>query len=137
MTLDPGLAGRTFGPSASYTVSREKIGEFERAVGATPCGAGATAPLTFPIVVAFDVLELLLTDPDVGLELRHVVHAAQRFDQARPLRVGDEVHAILTVDSVRSVAGADLISTRTEVTTLDGELLCTAVASLVHRSPTS
>ncbi len=137
MTLDPGIAGRTFGPSAAYIVSREKILEFERAIGATPGGPGGTAPLTFPIVVAFDVLELLLTDADVGLELRNVVHAAQRFEQARPLRAGDEVHATLTVDSVRSAAGADLITTSTEVSTLEGELVCTAVASLVHRSPAS
>ena len=136
MTLDPGLAGRTFGPSTAYTVSREKIREFERAIGVPAGGGGATAPLTFPIIVAFEVLELLLNDPDVGLELRNVVHAAQRFDQVRPLRAGDEVQATLTVDSVRSAAGADLLATTTQVTTTHGELLCTAVASLVHRSST-
>ena len=31
----PGLAGRTFEPTPPYTVSREKIAEFTRAIGAT------------------------------------------------------------------------------------------------------
>ena len=36
MPLDPGLAGRTFDPTPPYTVSREKIAEFTRAIGADP-----------------------------------------------------------------------------------------------------
>lgn len=134
MALDPGLSGRTFGPTAPYTVSREKIREFDVAIGATPLDAGETAQLTFPIVIAFEALQLVLTDPTVGIELHNVVHGAQRFEQVRPLRVGDEVQATVTVDSVRAAAGADLISTRTEVVLVDGEPICTAAATLVHRS---
>jgi hypothetical protein len=133
MALDPTLAGRSFGPTAPYTVSREKIREFDRAVGAEPLDSGNTAQLTFPIVVAFEALQLLLTDAVVGMELRNVVHAAQRFESARPLRAGDEVQATVTVDSVRSAAGVDIVSTRTEVVTVGGELTCTAAATLMHR----
>jgi hypothetical protein len=133
MALDPGVTGRRFGPTAPYTVSREKIREFDRAIGAEPLDAGETAQLTFAIVIAFDALQMLLTDPDVGIELRNVVHGSQRFEQVRPLRAGDRVQATLTVDSVRSAAGVDVVSTRTEVATVDGELTCTAGATLVHR----
>jgi N-terminal half of MaoC dehydratase len=134
MALDPTLAGRSFGPTAPFTVSREKIREFDRAIGAEPLDSGATAQLTFPIVVAFEALQLLLTDASVGMQLHNVVHGAQRFEQARPLRVGDEVQATLTVDSVRSAAGVDIVSTSTEVVTVGGELACTAAATLMHRS---
>jgi N-terminal half of MaoC dehydratase len=134
MALDPGLAGREFGPTEPYTVSREKIREFDLAVGAEPLDAGETAQLTFPIVVAFEALQLVLTDPRVGIDLRNVVHGGQRFDQVRPLRAGDRVQAFLTVDSVRSAAGVDVVSTRTEISTVDGEQVCTAAATLMHRA---
>ncbi len=140
MALDPTLVGRTFATSAPYTVSREKIAEFASAIGAESPESPdetATAPLTFPIVVAFRAMEQLLADPSVGIQLRNVVHGAQGFEQVRPLRAGDDVRATLTVDSVRSAAGADLISTRTELTTIDGELVGTASATLVHRASAS
>ena len=81
MPLDPSLAGRTFEPTAPYTVSREKIAEFTRAIGADPIDGGETAPLTFPIVIAFGAMTQLMTDPDVGIELHNVVHGDQRFEQ--------------------------------------------------------
>jgi acyl dehydratase len=137
MTLDPGLAGRTYGPTASYQVSAEKIREFNTAIGARPLDGGNTAPLTFPIVVAFPVMEQMLSDDEVGIDLHNVVHGAQRFDQVRPLRVADVVSATLTIDSVRSAAGADVISTRTEVVTTEGDVVCTATATLVHRADES
>ncbi len=137
MALDPTLVGRTFATSAPYTVSREKIEEFSSAIGSDSSDDVATAPLTFPIVVAFRAMEQLLADPSVGIQLRNVVHGAQGFEQVRPLRAGDDVRATLTVDSVRSAAGADLISTRTELTTIDGELVGTASATLVYRASAS
>jgi hypothetical protein len=41
--------------------------------------------------------------------------------------------ATLTVEGVRQVAGTDLVSTRTDITTDDGEAVCTARATVVHR----
>jgi hypothetical protein len=132
--LDPALAGRTFGPTEPYGVSREKIAEFTSSVGDRVFGDGDKAPLTFPIVVAFRALELFFADPSVGIDLRRVVHGAQRFEQVRPLEAGDVVTAELTVESVRSAAGADVIATRTDVVTIEGQVLCTASATLVHRA---
>ena len=137
MPLDPGLAGRTYGPTPSYRVSAEKIREFGTAIGAAPIDGGDTAPLTFPIVVAFPAMEEMLRDDEVGIDLSNVVHGSQRFEQSRLLRVADVVTATLTIDSVRSAAGADLITTRTEVATVDGDLVCTATATLVHRAADS
>jgi N-terminal half of MaoC dehydratase len=133
MPLDAGLAGRTFAPTQPYTVSREKIAEFNAAVGAEPIDDGSTAPLTFPIVIAFGAMTQLMTDPDVGIELHHVVHGDQRFEQTRPIRAGDELVGTITVDTLRNAAGMDMIGTRTEIATVDGEQVATAYATLVHR----
>lgn len=133
MPLDPSLAGRTFAPTAPYTVSREKIAEFTSAIGAEPLDQGDTAPLTFPIVIAFGAMTQLMTDPDVGIQLHNVVHGDQRFEQKRPIRAGDELTGTITIDTLRFAAGMDMIATRTEITTTGGEPVATAFATLVHR----
>lgn len=133
MPLDASLAGRSFPPTQPYTVSREKIAEFVGATGADPLDGDETAPLTFPILVAFRAMTALMTDAEVGIELRNVVHGEQRFEQTRPVRAGDELTATLTVDTLRAAAGMDMIGTRTEVTTTMGEHVATAFALLLYR----
>jgi hypothetical protein len=133
MALDPGLSGRTFAPTPPYAVSREKIAEFAHAIGSPPLDDGETAPLTFPIVVAFGAMTSLMTDPEVGIELHNVVHGDQRFEQERPIHAGDVLTATLTIDSLRAAAGMDMIGTRTEISTVSGEHVATALATLVHR----
>ena len=137
MPLDPALAGRTFPATPPYTVSREKIAEFTEAISAEPIDGGLTAPLTFPIVIAFGAMRTLMSDPDVGMELRNVVHGDQRFEQVRPIVAGDELVATLTVDSVRAAAGMDMVATRTAIATTNGEPVATAFALLLHRGEAS
>ncbi len=131
MAVDESLRGRTFPPTAPYTVSREKIVEFARATGSTY--DGDAAPATFPIVVAFGAMTGLMEDPSVGISLHRVVHGEQRFTYTRPVVAGDELSATLTVDSLRQIGGADIIGTRSEITDADGQPVCTAFATLVHR----
>src|SRR5436190_4592366 len=108
MPLDPGLAGRTFPPTEPYTVSREKIAEFSRAIGAGPIDGGETAPLTFPIVISFGAMTVLMTDPDVGIELHNIVHGDQRFEQVRPIRAGDQLVGTISIETLRHAAGMDM-----------------------------
>lgn len=145
MPVDAALVGRTYSTSVPYEVGREKIREFADAVGdpnpayRDPDAARAlghpdvVAPPTFPIVVAFSLLNQLFTDPSTGLALHRVAHADQRFTYTRPVRGGDRLVGTLTIERIRHVAGADLISTRTEITGVDGDPVCTAFASIVHR----
>lgn len=131
MPVDPSLAGRAFPATEPYPVSREKVLEFARATGSD--FDGVTAPATFPIVVAFSAMTALMEAPDVGIALHRVVHGEQRFTYHRPARVGDRLSARLSVDTLRQIAGADIIGTRSEITDGNGEPVCTAFATLVHR----
>ena len=133
--LDPELAGHTFDPTPPYAVSREKIAEFTSAIGSPALDKGETAPLTFPIVVAFGAMTQLMTDPKVGIELQNVVHGDQRFEYTRPVRAGDVLTGTITIDTLRAAAGMDMIGTRTEIATVDGDPVATAYATLVHRAP--
>lgn len=133
MPVAPDLAGRMFAPTTPYEVCAAKISEFAAAIGADL--ADGTPP-TFGIVVAFGAMTSLMEDPQVGIDLHNVVHADQRFEIARPVRAGDLLVATLTVESVRQRAGTDFIATRSEIATTDGEPVCTAFATLVHRAGT-
>jgi acyl dehydratase len=132
MPVDPGLAGRTFPPLPAYEVSGERVAEFAAATGSTY--DGTAAPATFPIVVAFRAMRALMDDPTVGIALHRVVHGEQRFKVTRPVAAGDVLTATLTVDSLRSIGGADIIGTRTEITDAAGDHVVTAHAVLVHRA---
>ncbi|HEX6517275.1 MAG TPA: MaoC family dehydratase N-terminal domain-containing protein [Nocardioidaceae bacterium] len=132
MAVDASVQGRTFPPTEPYLVSREKIEEFARATG-SPYD-GTAAPVTFPIVVAFAAMNALLEHPDLGISLHRVVHGEQRFSCTRPVVAGDRLTATLTVESLRRVAGADIIGTRSEITDAEGLPVCTAFATLVHRA---
>ena len=147
MPLAPDLAGREFPPTPPFDVSRSQIAAFADAIGADdplhrdPEAAKAAghpdviAPPTFPIVVAFQAMTAFMADPDVGIELRNVVHSDQRFEVDRPIRAGDVLTAVISVESVRQAAGTALVSTRSRIRTVDGEAVCTAYATLAHRAP--
>ena len=135
MPVDESLVGRAFPPTTPYAVSAEKIREFARATGSAY--DGDAAPVTFPIVVAFQAMNALLEDPSVGVALHNVVHGEQRFDYTRPVTAGDTLTATLTVETLRQIGGADIIGTRSEIADSDGRPVCTAFATLVHRGQPS
>ncbi len=131
MPLADDLVGRTFPPTAPYLVTEERVAEFAAATGTA--WSGGPAPATFPIVVAFQAMLELMADPTVGIALHRVVHGEQRFRYTRPVVPGDVLTATLTVESVRSLGGADVIGTRSELQDAAGQHVVTAHAVLVHR----
>ena len=130
MAVDAGLVGQTFPTTAPYEVSRAKIDEFLAAIGEEPTGC---APPTFPIVVTFPAMQVFMDDPRVGIELHRIVHGDQRFVYERPMKPGDVVTTRMLIESIRSMGGADIIGTRSEIVDRSGELVCTAYATLIHR----
>jgi hypothetical protein len=125
------LAGRTFAPTAPFEVTRDRLREFAAAIGGSY--DEGPAPATFPIVVAFSAMRALLEDPGAGLTLSRTVHGEQRFSYRRAVRSGDVLTAQLSVESVRSMGGADLIRTVTEISDERGEPVVTAWATLIHQ----
>jgi acyl dehydratase len=147
MALDPSYAGRVYPPTEPYEVGREKIREFADAIGdpspvyrdreaAKAAGhPDVIAPPTFPIVVAMDASRRVIDDPELGLDFSRVVHGDQRFSYARPVCAGDELVATVTIASIKSVAGNDMITTSTDIVTVDGEQVVTCVSMLLARAP--
>ena len=145
MALDPGLVGRSYPPSAVYEVGPAKIAEFAAAIGESdPVHRDADAaraaghpdviaPPTFAIVVSLQAATSVLDDPDVAIDYSRVVHGEQRFTHHRPIRAGDRLVATTTIDAVRTIGGSDLLTTRVDLATEDGEPVCTATSMLVAR----
>ena len=145
MTIDPDLQGRSYPAGETYSVGREAIRDFARAVKAThpahyDVDAAAAlghrdlvAPPTFAIIVAQRADAQLIADPAAGIDFTRVVHADQRFVHHRPILAGDELVAELHVDQVRAMGGGAMITTRAEISTVDGEPTATTTSSLLVR----
>jgi acyl dehydratase len=145
MPLDPSFIGKTYPPTEAYVVGREKIREFADAIGdpnpayrdrsaAAALGhPDVVAPPTFPIVLSMRAAAQVVSDPQLGLDYTRVVHGTQHFSYSRPIRADDVLTVVVTVDNIRSAAGNDIITTRGEVSTTDGEHVVTALSTLVAR----
>lgn len=145
MALNPDLVGRTYPPSPVYQVGREKVREFARAIGessplcsdvdaARAAGyADLVAPPTFAIVVSMEAGRQAAFDPELGLDYTRVVHGEQTFEYARPIVAGDELLCTASIHAVREAAGNDILTTRADITTIQGEHVCTTYSVLVSR----
>ncbi|HYK33824.1 MAG TPA: MaoC family dehydratase N-terminal domain-containing protein [Streptosporangiaceae bacterium] len=145
MAINPEFAGKTFPPTEPYQVSREKLREFADAIGDTnpvyrsPAAAqeagypDVIAPPTFPIVISVASSSKALADPGLNLNYAMVVHGEQRFEYSRPIVAGDVVTAQSTITSIRDVGSLSMMTTTTEIRTVDGEHVCTAHSTLVER----
>ena len=145
MAVNPELQGRVFPPTAPYLVGREKIREFSRAVlstnpinldvdAARAAGhADLVAPTTFPVVVQEATLAQLLAEPDAGIDFSRVVHGEQRFTYTRAIVAGDELTATLTVSSVKSLGGHNMVTADSDIVDANGNHVVTAISTLVVR----
>ncbi len=145
MALNAEYVGRVFGPAEPYEVSRVKIADFANAIGepselcrdreaAQKAGyPDVIAPPTFAIVISMASTAQVSSEPGLGLDYSMVVHGEQSFSYARPLHAGDVVVATSTVESIRAVGGMTMMVTSTDISTVDGEHVCTAKSTIVER----
>ena len=128
-------AGRSYPPTVPYEVSAAKIAEFAEALGdANPAYRGdqPIAPPTFAAVISAAAWRAMFDDTELDLALRRIVHADQRFGYERPLRAGDRVQAVLTIEKVRNRGSSDIISSSVRLHGVDGELVCRVEATFYH-----
>jgi acyl dehydratase len=149
MPVDASYIGRVYPPTAPYEVGREKIREFadaandpnpvyrDRAAAQALGYPDVIAPPTFPIILTLKAGHQVITDPDFGIDYSRVVHGEQRFVHHRPITAGDVLQVVVTVDDIRVAGGNDLVNTRAEVSTVDGEPVVTAHSTIVARGTAS
>ena len=146
MPLDQSYVGRSYPPTEPYRVGREKVREFARAIGLTAPEhldaeaaraigyADVVAPPTFPIIFTMATSHAqIIEDPVLGIDYSRVVHGDQKFVYVRPIVAGDSLVCVNTIEEMTSRGGHDFLTTRSEVTTEDGEAVVTVWAKLVQR----
>ena len=138
--------GREYPASAPYEVGREQIRRFAEAIGdlnpayldaAAPRALGhpyVIAPPTFLTVLNFRyATEGPISDPALGLDYSMVVHGEQSFELHRPVRAGDVLSSVQSVQDIKDAGRNELIVTVTEVTAADGETVATLRSTIVSR----
>jgi len=145
MPINRDFLGRTFPASDPYEISRVKIRDFADAIGdpspvfrdvAAAQAAGypdVIAPPTFSILISNEVGQVIIQDPELGMDYSRVVHGDQRFAYTRPVIAGDRLVSVITVEEISSRAGHDFITTRTDITTEAGEPVVRVWCKLVVR----
>jgi acyl dehydratase len=145
VAINRDYVGRVFGASEPYEVSRVKIAEFADAIGdanpvyrdkAAAQAAGHSdviAPPTFAIVISMAGSGAALADPGLGLNYAMVVHGEQRFSYSRPIMAGDVLTSQVTLTDIRDAGRNVMLTTSTDITTVAGEHVCTAVSTIVER----
>ena len=145
MAVNRDYVGRTFASTEPYEVSRTKIAEFATAIGepsplcrdreaAVKAGyPDVIAPPTFAMIISMASTRIIQDDPGLGLDYSMVVHGEQAFTHARPMHAGDVVVATSTIESIRAIGSMSMMTTITDLSTVDGEHVCRVKAVLVER----
>jgi hydroxyacyl-ACP dehydratase HTD2-like protein with hotdog domain len=128
--ISPDSIGRTFAGTKSITVSQSEIDAFCAVVGEADT---SVAPPTFSIRISLDQSEEILTSPEVGIKWDRLVHGDQKFDIKRPIKAGDVLTCSSTIESAREVAGNEIITVRSDISTSQ-ELIISSWSTLVIRA---
>jgi hypothetical protein len=115
--LDTSYVGRSLPTTAPVAITAESVAKFAEALGLADTGA---VPPTYLISLTLPAADRLIDDPDFGLDWSRVLHREQRFAYHRELRAGAEVVLDVTVESIKTVAGNDLLALRTGVSDAEG-----------------
>ena len=144
--MNPEIVGKTYPSTPAYLVGREKIREFAQATfhsenspsisidAAKQAGFDdLIAPPTFAIVLQQQSLELVIDDPEADLDFSRVVHGDQGFSFQRQIVAGDLLTSQLSVESVKQLAGNQMIAFLTKIFDEDKQLVAEARSTLVVR----
>lgn len=145
MAVSESIVGKDYPVLGPYLVGREKVREFASAVQSSTAlhsdldaahSAGfndLVAPPTFSVILQERALQVLLADPEAGIDYSRIVHGDQRFDYQRDIVAGDQLSATVHVTKIQSLGGHHMLTSETRVVDQAGEPVVTATSTLVIR----
>ncbi|MGO1549624.1 MAG: FAS1-like dehydratase domain-containing protein [Nesterenkonia sp.] len=146
MSISTEREGHTYAPAAAYQVSREAVREFAAAVQAqhrahydvdAALGLGyddLLAPPTFAVVVAQRAEASVVNDPQAGIDFSRVVHTEERFTHQEPITAADTLQAQTTLERIRVMGAGAMVTTVTDIRTVEGSARATVTSSLLVRT---
>ena len=145
MAINREFVGKTYPDTPEFDVGRETIRDFANAIGDTNPAyhnvdaarelghPDLIAPPTFPFVLTMKAMARAMFDPDLGMDYARVVHGEQHFDYERPIHAGDRLVVSASIAEIRSSGRNEYLTTRSELMTGSGELVCTTHEVIVSR----
>lgn len=145
MAVNENIVGKHYAALPRYLVGREKVREFasatmshaplqhDVAAAQTAGFADVVAPATFPVILQEKLMQVLLADPESGIDYSRIVHGDQRFDYVHPVVAGDELTASIEVTKVQSLGGHTMVTCESRMVDSHGDLVVTATSTLVVR----
>jgi acyl-coenzyme A thioesterase PaaI-like protein len=129
MTAGAFLEGKTY-PPVTFAVEAEKVRAFARAVGHRSNGVPPTI-VTAPEIAAG--LANVVADPELGVDLRRVLHGEQEYEWNRPVAVGETLTAESRIESIRGKSAMRFLTLRTEIRGEAGDLVAVGRSTLIVR----
>jgi acyl dehydratase len=145
VALDQSFIGRTYPTELRYEVGAEKIREFADAIGdqspvyrdvAAAQAAGhptVIAPPTFTTIINLRIIEAIVADPALGLDWSRVVQGEQTFTHHRPVRAGDSLSWVATIDNIMNRGGHGFMTVRADISDADDQPVAVVAATVVVR----
>ena len=127
--INPDSVGRTFHGADQVTVTQSEIDAFAAVIGE---GDTSVAPPTFSIRISLPQYESILTQPEIGVDWSRLVHGDQKFENYRPIVAGDIFTCSATIETLRTVAGNEIVSVRSDLHS-GSELVVSSWSTLVVR----
>ena len=134
MALNLAFLNRSYPSLETFKVDQEKINAFSDAIGDNNdyVKEGFASP-TYLISIQMGTMEVALFDPELGLDYSKVVHGEQSFEYKKPVKAGDELSFISTIEDIKSKVGNDFITIRSDVKDAAGNDVATLKATLIAR----
>jgi acyl dehydratase len=147
MRVEPTFASRLAPPSDPYEVGREAIRAFAAAVGdddpvhRDPAAARAAghrdviAPPTYVVALTMRSEAQASSDAFGGdVDMADILHRDQTFTYARPVRAGDRL-VVTSEVATQEIDGRHILTFVTDVSTVEGEHVCTANSVMLYSGP--
>ena len=134
MALNLAFLNRSYPSLETFKVDQIKIEAFSAAIGDDNeyIKQGFASP-TFLISIQMSAMEVALFDPELGLDYSKVVHGEQSFEYKKPVKAGDDLSFVSTIEDIKSKVGNDFITIRSDVTDSLGNEVATLKATLIAR----
>ncbi|MUL81522.1 MULTISPECIES: (3R)-hydroxyacyl-ACP dehydratase subunit HadC [unclassified Mycolicibacterium] len=143
MALKADIRGMVWKYPHPFLIGREQIRQYAKAVKAMDPASHdeaaaaelghdtLVAPLTFASTLALLVQEHFFQNVDIGMETKQIVQVDQKFVYRKPLKAGDQLHAVMKITSVEERFGADIVVTHNVCTDDDGEVVLEAITTMM------
>jgi hypothetical protein len=128
--MNADVEGKVY-PEIPFNVDPTRVAAFREIFG-----QATGVPPTFTTAAEFEVFPRIVGDPELGMDLRRLLHGSQEYALHRALVEGETLTVRSRLASIRSKGENTFLTIETELVGEDGEVACTARSTMIERGGT-